>query len=153
VSRLLLPGYLRFHRVDWVTGAALMLRREVYQKIGGLPDENFMYGEDLEFCARARQAGFDVAYEPAAEVYHRQGGSVRGDYDRWIERYTQATLNYFDRYGSLRQRRQVAALVFAGSRLREWIWAVMGQLWPGRRPEAAARAAGYRRAAELARQR
>jgi N-acetylglucosaminyl-diphospho-decaprenol L-rhamnosyltransferase len=146
----LLVDYQHFHRVDWVTGAALMMKREVYERAGGLPQENFMYGEELEFCARAQRAGFGVAYVPAAEVYHRQGGSVRGDYGRWIESYTQATLNYFDRYSSRRKGRQVAVLVLAGSRLREWIWTVAAMAWPARRQEALARAGGYRRAAELA---
>jgi GT2 family glycosyltransferase len=150
VGSLLLSGYQRLHEVDWVTGAALMLRREVYERIGGLPEENFMYGEDLEFCTRARRAGFGIAYVPAAKVYHRRGGSVRGDYGRWIESYTQATLNYFDQYGSIRDRVWVAVMVLTGSRLREWIWSFAALVWPARRREALARVAGYRRAAELA---
>jgi GT2 family glycosyltransferase len=147
---LLTPAYQHFREVDWVTGAALMLRREVYERIGGLPEDNFMYGEDLEFCARARRAGFGIAYVPAAEVHHRRGGSVRGDYGRWIESYTQATLSYFDRYGSGDDRARVRALVLAGSRLREGLWSLAALVWPARRREALARVAGYRRAAELA---
>jgi GT2 family glycosyltransferase len=150
VGPLLLPSYLQFREVDWVTGAALMLRREVYECIGGLPEENFMYGEDLEFCARARRAGFSSAYVPAAEVYHHQGGSIRGDYGRWIESYTRATLRYFDNYGSINDRVWAAALVLAGSRLRELIWSIAALVWPARRGEALSRMAGYRRAAELA---
>jgi GT2 family glycosyltransferase len=112
-----------------------------------------MYGEDLEYCARARRAGFATAYVPAAKVYHQQQGSARGDYGRWIENYTQATLNYFDRYGSSADRRRAANLVLAGSRLREFAWGLAARLWPRRREEALARATGYRRAADLVRQR
>jgi N-acetylglucosaminyl-diphospho-decaprenol L-rhamnosyltransferase len=152
VHPLLRAAYRRLQTVDWVTGAALMLRREVYEQIGGLSEENFMYGEDLEFCARARRAGFATAYVPAAKVYHRQQGSAHGDYGRWIENYTQATLNYFDRYGSPADRRRVATLVLGGSRLREFTWSLVARLWPRRRQEALARVTGYRRAANLARQ-
>jgi GT2 family glycosyltransferase len=153
VHPFLRAAYRQFRLVDWVTGAALMLRRDVYEQIGGLSEENFMYGEDLEYCARARRAGFTTAYVPAAKVYHLQQGSARADYGQWIENYTQATLTYFDCYCSPADRRRVATLVLAGSRLREFAWGLTARLWPRRRQEALARVSGYRRAADLARRR
>ena len=53
-----------------MTGAAFMLRRELYETLGGLPEDAFMYAEDLEYCWRAQQAGFHVAYCPSAQVVH-----------------------------------------------------------------------------------
>jgi N-acetylglucosaminyl-diphospho-decaprenol L-rhamnosyltransferase len=111
---LLRPTYQRFQWVDWVTGAAFMLRREVFDQVGGLPEGNFMYGEDLEYCVRARQAGFKVAYVPTAKVYHHLQVSSRRDYSRWIENYSRATLSYYLRYGSVADCQRTAYLIILG---------------------------------------
>jgi GT2 family glycosyltransferase len=63
--------------VDWVSGAALLHRRELVERIGGLDEAFFMYCEDVDFCLRARQAGWTTAYHPAFEVQHEVAGSTR----------------------------------------------------------------------------
>lgn len=63
--------------VDYVTGAALAIQRETYHRIGGL-DEGFypaLY-EDVDYCYRARRAGFRVVYQPCAAIIHREAGSM-----------------------------------------------------------------------------
>jgi GT2 family glycosyltransferase len=65
----------RERRIDWAVGAALLLRRSAVDDIGGLDERFFMYVEDLEWCWRARQAGWEVRFEPAAEVRHVGGAS------------------------------------------------------------------------------
>ena len=64
--------------VDFVTGAALALRRTLYQRIGGL-DEQFSpgYYEDVDLCLRATRAGYAVMYWPSAVVHHLESGSFR----------------------------------------------------------------------------
>jgi N-acetylglucosaminyl-diphospho-decaprenol L-rhamnosyltransferase len=62
--------------VDWVSGAAIWLRRAVLDAVGGWDERYFMYMEDLDLCRRIRAAGFDVAYEPAGGVIHVQGAST-----------------------------------------------------------------------------
>jgi hypothetical protein len=52
------------------TGACLLVRREVWEKVGGLDEGYFMYGEDLELCWRVKQLGLKVWYEPSAVVVH-----------------------------------------------------------------------------------
>ena len=61
--------------VDWLVGAALMARREVYEQIGGLDEGFFMYSEELDWCRRAQAAGWRIAYDPAAEIIHYEGKS------------------------------------------------------------------------------
>ena len=61
---------------EWVSGAALFIRREVFDKIGLLDEEFFMYFEDMEFCMRARRSGFGLAYVPMARVVHLRGGTA-----------------------------------------------------------------------------
>ena len=65
--------------VDWLTGACLLVRRAALAQVG-LLDEGFrMYSEELEWCLRFRQAGWRVAYLPAARVVHHEGGSSGQD--------------------------------------------------------------------------
>lgn len=61
--------------VDWVVGAAMFVRRGVYEQIGGLDEGFFMYSEELDWCRRAAEAGWQVVYHPAAEVMHHEGRS------------------------------------------------------------------------------
>lgn len=60
-------------RVDWVSGAAVWLRRSVLDAVGGWDERYFMYVEDVDLCWRIRRAGCGVAYEPAGAVVHVQG--------------------------------------------------------------------------------
>jgi len=63
-------------RVDWVSGACFLIRRDVWDLLGGFDPSYFMYMEDVDLCWRARRAGWEVAYEPCAEVVHVQGVSA-----------------------------------------------------------------------------
>ena len=61
--------------VDWVQGSALMLRRQVYEAIGGLDAGFVMYSEELDFCRRAKSAGWKVIYHGGARITHHGGQS------------------------------------------------------------------------------
>lgn len=56
--------------VDWLGGTAMMIRREVLDEIGLLDDGIFMYGEDIEYCMRARRHHWDIAIQPQAKIIH-----------------------------------------------------------------------------------
>jgi N-acetylglucosaminyl-diphospho-decaprenol L-rhamnosyltransferase len=62
--------------VDWVSGAALWLRRDALDEIGGWDERYFMYMEDTDLCWRLRGAGWNVLYEPAGTVMHVGGVST-----------------------------------------------------------------------------
>ena len=64
------------HQVDALSGCALMIRREVFDRVGLLPEEYFFGFEDLDFCLRARNAGFIALCAPAARVLHQGGASL-----------------------------------------------------------------------------
>jgi len=61
--------------VDSVVGAFLLIRRSVMEKIGPLDESFFMYGEDLDWCWRCKEAGFRVLYYPRTTVTHYKGSS------------------------------------------------------------------------------
>ena len=61
------------NEVDAVSGAFLMIRRQVVDKIGKLDERFFMYGEELDWCLRTKKAGWKVMYYPDAEIIHYKG--------------------------------------------------------------------------------
>jgi len=65
----------QIHEVDSVVGAFLMIRPETVQQIGFLDEQFYMYGEDLDWCYRARRAGWKVMYYPEAKVTHYKSQS------------------------------------------------------------------------------
>jgi GT2 family glycosyltransferase len=62
-------------KVDWVSGASMMVRREVFEKIGLLDAAYFMYYEETDFCLRAARAGFECWYVPQSRIIHLVGQS------------------------------------------------------------------------------
>ncbi len=68
--------------VDWVTGACLMVRQEVIQRIGLLDEDYFMFSEDLDWCYRIKRLGWKVYYLPKAEVIHLRSQATQRDRER-----------------------------------------------------------------------
>jgi N-acetylglucosaminyl-diphospho-decaprenol L-rhamnosyltransferase len=60
------------HPVDWVMGAALVLRREALEQVGLFDEEFFLYSEEVDLQLRLRRAGWDVHYFPEATVVHHE---------------------------------------------------------------------------------
>lgn len=62
--------------VDWVTGAALALRRQAWEESGGFDERFRFYGQDLELCLRLRRAGWKIEIVPEARVLHHHGATI-----------------------------------------------------------------------------
>jgi GT2 family glycosyltransferase len=73
--------------VDWVSGAALMFPRAVFDRLGGWDAGFFLFNEDVDFCRRAHDAGLRVVYYPHVAVYHAIGVSRRAPARIVIERH------------------------------------------------------------------
>ncbi|HRD31540.1 MAG TPA: glycosyltransferase family 2 protein [Fimbriimonadaceae bacterium] len=84
--------------VDWVSGAALFLRGEVYEKIGGLDPSFFMYCEDVDFCKRTWDAGFRVRYLPSAVITHAIGRSTDRIANKMIIRFHRSMYRYYQKH-------------------------------------------------------
>jgi N-acetylglucosaminyl-diphospho-decaprenol L-rhamnosyltransferase len=63
--------------VEWVSGAAMMVRREAFEHIEGFDEGFFMYVEDVDLCNRMNEAGWKALYFPDAEMMHHVAGSSR----------------------------------------------------------------------------
>ena len=57
-------------------GAAMMVSREVIDYVGDMPEDFFLYYEELDWCAQIRRAGFSIWYEPAGLIYHKESAAV-----------------------------------------------------------------------------
>ena len=68
--------YDKTEETDYITGAALFVKRDVFEKIGLLDEKYFLYYEDSDFCFRAKRAGFKVLFVPKALVYHENAQST-----------------------------------------------------------------------------
>ena len=68
--------------VDAISGSFMIMKREVYEKVGGFDEQFFMYGEDLDLCYRIQKAGYKVFYVHTAQAIHYKGESTkRSDID------------------------------------------------------------------------
>jgi GT2 family glycosyltransferase len=62
--------------VPFAHGAAMMVRRGVVEKVGEMPENYFLYYEELDWCMQIRKAGFEIWYEPAARILHKESLST-----------------------------------------------------------------------------
>jgi N-acetylglucosaminyl-diphospho-decaprenol L-rhamnosyltransferase len=61
------------HPTDWVAGASMLVRREVFEAVGLMDERYFLYFEEVDFCLQARRAGWPCWYVPASRVVHLVG--------------------------------------------------------------------------------
>lgn len=61
------------HRCDWVSGAAMLVRRQVFEEIGLMDENFFLYFEELDFCQRTNSASWEIWLEPSARITHLEG--------------------------------------------------------------------------------
>ena len=66
------------HEVDWISGCAILVRREVIEQVGMLDARFFYYWEETEWCLRAREAGWCILHAPQARLWHK---GVQRDYE------------------------------------------------------------------------
>lgn len=119
-------------QTDWVSGAALMVRRAVLEQIGLLDEELFTYFDDVDLCLRAARAGWQTWYVPTARIVHLEGQTtgVRSADARpkrrpkyWLQARRQFTLK---RYGPTKAVLMDAARII-GLCLRHVIRLLRGQ--------------------------
>ena len=67
------------HSTPYVHGAAMMVKREVIDKIGLMPECYFLYYEELDWSMMIRRAGYEIWYEPACTIYHKESQATGQD--------------------------------------------------------------------------
>jgi GT2 family glycosyltransferase len=84
--------------VDWLVGAALLIRGETWQEVGPLDDQYFMYFEELDWCRRCRDTGWEIHYLPLAQVVHHHKGAVKQVATTARMRFYRSKILYFRKY-------------------------------------------------------
>ncbi len=89
--------------VDAVTGACLLIKRDLFDALNGFDEEAFAVTlNDIDLCMRARQKGFRVIYAPEATLIHKEGQSRRDDDDDREAPRRQAELkSFYERFGAV----------------------------------------------------
>jgi len=117
----------KFHRpsapasptqVAWVSGGALLIRRDIFELLGGFDPEYFMYWEDVDLCKRARAAGYKVVSLPEYQAVHKRGASWQDSRDK---------TGYYDRSADRYFRKHYAAPIWLTHRLLRRIYRFSGQ--------------------------
>ncbi|WP_234186582.1 glycosyltransferase family 2 protein [Shinella sp. NM-101] len=113
-------------RVDWVSGASMIVRMEVIDEIGGMDEDFFLYYEEVDFCRRAARRGWECWHVPESRVVHLVGQSTGVTArDRKIGRRPPYWFESRQRYYSKHHRRLYG-------RLADMAWIAGQSLWQAR---------------------
>lgn len=93
----------QIHQVDAVSGAAMFIRKKVIDQIGLLDERFFMYAEDIDFCLRAKNSGWQIVYFPEGTVIHHKGSSGTKSTEKSTQSHTRhhfyhTMKQYFDKH-------------------------------------------------------
>jgi GT2 family glycosyltransferase len=97
-------------RVDWVSGACMLVRREAFEQVGGFDESYWMYWEDADICYRLKARGWSTMLCTDAQAHHMTGSSGRSP--RTIEAFHKSAALYYERN---------VARVAVTSRLARWL--------------------------------
>ena len=114
--------YDRIEKTDFASGCCMLVKREVFEKVGFFDEKFFLYYEDSDLCERIRRAGYSMMYSPKAILWHKNAGSAGGSGSKLQDYYiTRNRLLFGIRYAPFRSKlalmREGIELIFRG---REW---------------------------------
>jgi GT2 family glycosyltransferase len=90
--------------VESVIGAFFLVRRDLWEKLGGMDELFFFFLEETDFCLRARQAGFATVHLPQVRVWHGQGQTAKQDQPAARIEYWRSRYAYFAKHSNLAVR-------------------------------------------------
>jgi N-acetylglucosaminyl-diphospho-decaprenol L-rhamnosyltransferase len=96
--------------VDWIMGAAMLVRKSAVQEVGALDESFFLFSEEVDWCFRFVQAGWKIFYHPDARVMHVGEASHGG---RWTREFARSNLRYMMKHhgpGSAQRARWIMAI-------------------------------------------
>ncbi len=127
--------------VDWISGAALLARREAFDAVGGFDEGYFLYFEDADLCRRIARAGFAIVHEPSRSLVHLGGMSYEPNDSSVALEYRRSQLRYYAAHNTRRERILLRLYLFSLYLFRfvtrkdpAHCLRVIGLLFGGRRP-------------------
>jgi N-acetylglucosaminyl-diphospho-decaprenol L-rhamnosyltransferase len=109
----IMSGGERIRRVDWIHGAAMMVRRDAIAAVGGLDEGFYMYLEDVDLCRRLRDHGWEIAFFPRAGLVHLENSSTAGVPMRRVYQHARSRGIYARKHHGAAGERAVQALTAA----------------------------------------
>ncbi|GAE26274.1 dTDP-Rha:A-D-GlcNAc-diphosphoryl polyprenol, A-3-L-rhamnosyl transferase WbbL [Halalkalibacter wakoensis JCM 9140] len=100
--------------VDCLVGAFMLVRREIINDVGLLDEEYFMYGEDIDWCYRIKEAGWDNYYYPKTSIIHYKGASSRRKPRKIVYEFHRAMYLFHRKHFHKKYNLLVNATVYAG---------------------------------------
>jgi GT2 family glycosyltransferase len=104
--------------VDWVSGAALFIRREALEQTDGFDEGFYMYCEDVDLCYRAHEFGWRVVYYPEAVIYHIIGRSTNKVPTRMTYAFHRSMYRFYKKHYARKTSLFVRPLIIPGLILR-----------------------------------
>lgn len=66
--------------IDWVSGAAILIKKDIFDLVGGFDERYFLYMEDLDICKRISNKGFKIFFYPFSKIIHLKGENTKNDF-------------------------------------------------------------------------
>ena len=103
---------------DWLSGAAILVKRDVWEEIGGFDERYFMYVEDMDLCREVHNKGKKIAYYPKSVLYHTIGTSSDKNKSACIKMHHDSMYKYYLKYANPLQKALCKPFVKLGINLR-----------------------------------
>lgn len=113
-------------QVDWVSGAAMLIKKECLKDIGGFDEDFFMYCEDVDICQRAKERGWKVYYYPDLKIAHSIGASTRKEQARAVIWHHQSIWFYYKKH--FKRHILWDPIIFLGIFVRAVYFLIIGRL-------------------------
>lgn len=124
-------GYLSpddSYPIDSLVGAFMLVRREVVERIGGLDEDFFMYGEDIDWCYRIKQAGWEIYYYSKTHIVHYKGASSRRKPFKIVYEFHRAMVLFHRKHYSKQYSLLIDCLVYTGISIKFLISLIKNQV-------------------------
>jgi N-acetylglucosaminyl-diphospho-decaprenol L-rhamnosyltransferase len=119
--------YRSRREAEFLVGAALLVRRELLDEIGGFDESFFMFDEEVDLCYRAAAAGWKVVFTPEAEFVHVGGASTTRAWPAMYREQLRAHLRFLAKHRGLHEADRARKLISVAMLLRALVFAVVGR--------------------------
>ena len=91
--------------VDWVSGAAMLIKKDVFGKIGGFDEDFFLFYEDADLCKRLKDKGYKIYFYPGSYITHYKGENMNEEFtDKTYFYAKKSQILYYTKHNSLSDR-------------------------------------------------
>jgi hypothetical protein len=100
--------------VDWVSGAAFFMKKDVFENIGGFDERYFLFYEDADICKRLSDKGYDIYFYPYSKIVHLKGENVNEEFESKTYYFSkQSQILYYKLHNNLLERITLRIYLFS----------------------------------------